>query len=158
MNLKATIEAPEGTSIITITRTFNAPRDKVFKAFTDPALISRWWGMSGKARIEENELKEGGKWRYVETGPDGTTTTFFGIFHEITAPERIVQTGEWAELGERGHVALDRTVFTEENGKTTMILTEVYLSVETRDLVLKSGMEEGLQQSYQHLDALLAEQ
>lgn len=156
MSNKAKVTVIPGTSILTIERTFDAPRVKVFKAFTDPELISKWWGMSGSAKIEEHDPQDGGKWRYTEPSPQGDTT-FFGIFHEVTAPERIVQTSEWAQLGERGHVAMDRTVFTEKDGKTHMMITEVYFDVETLNAVIQSGMETGLQQSYDHLDKILEE-
>jgi uncharacterized protein YndB with AHSA1/START domain len=155
MTNKAKVTVVPNTSILTIERTFDAPRDKVFKAFTDSDLIAQWWGMSGHADVQENDARDGGAWRLAETF-GGNTVTFYGIYHEVSAPERIVQTSEWKELGERGHVILDRTIFTEENGKTHMVITEVYPSVEDLEAMLKSGMETGLQKSYDNLDTVLA--
>src|SRR5688500_7554116 len=101
--VKATITKPSDREI-RIERIFNAPRDRVWKAMTDPKLVAQWWGRGNKLVIEKFELERGGHWRFVEHGPEGVRG-FEGRFREVTPPERIVQTFEWD--GMPGHV-IDR--------------------------------------------------
>ncbi len=91
--VKATITTPSDREIH-IERIFNAPRDRVWKAMTDPKLIAQWWGRGNRLVIERFELERGGHWRFVEHGPDGVHG-FEGRFREVTPPERTVQTFEW---------------------------------------------------------------
>jgi uncharacterized protein YndB with AHSA1/START domain len=89
---------------IHIERIFDAPRDIVWRACTDPELVSQWWGRGNKLVVEKMEFHKGGHWRYVEHGPDGTHG-FEGRYREITPPERVVQTFEWD--GMPGYVIIE---------------------------------------------------
>jgi uncharacterized protein YndB with AHSA1/START domain len=139
---------------IRIERVFNAPRERVWRAFTDPKLVAQWWGRGNKLVIEHMEVERGGHWRYVEHAPDGVHG-FEGRYREVTPPERLVQTFEWD--GMPGYVAVE-TVTLEDlgDGPTKVVNTSLFHTTEERDGMLSSGMEEGLNQSYAALDALLA--
>jgi uncharacterized protein YndB with AHSA1/START domain len=138
---------------IVITRVFNAPRQLVYEAHTKPELLKRWLlGPPGWEMTDcEVAKKSGEPFRYVWRHSDGSTLTIHGVVRELSA-ERIVHTEQMSDIpGE----SLVTTVFSEHGGKTTVTLTCLYGSRETRDAMLKSGMEHGLEASYQHLDALL---
>lgn len=140
-----------------ITREFDAPRDLVFKAFTDPELFAQWIGPRGlSTNIESFEARDGGRWRYTQKDKDGNEFGFNGSFHEVTAPERVIQTFEYEQLPERGHVSLDSAIFEElSGGRTRVTDRSIFLTVEDRDGMLGSGMEEGMNESYERLDELL---
>lgn len=138
---------------IVMTRVFDAPRELVWKAFTDPKLIEQWWGRGNKLIIERMEVERGGHWRYVEHGPDGVDG-FEGRYREVTPPERLVQTFEWD--GMPGYVAVNSTTFEDLSGRTKVVTVSLFHTTEERDGMLSSGMETGLSQSYAALDALLA--
>ena len=148
---KVTTPAPRE---IRTERIFNAPRDRVWKAFTDPALVAQWWGRGNKLVIERMELHRGGHWRVVEHGPEGAQG-FEGRYREITPPERIVQTFEWD--GMPGHVIVE-TVTLEDlgDGRTKLVNISLFHTEEERDGMLHSGMEQGMNQSYAALDKVLA--
>ena len=140
---------------IHIERVFNAPRDRVWQAFTDPKLVAKWWGRGNKLVIERMEVERGGHWRFVEHGPDGVHG-FEGRYREVTPPERLVHTFEWD--GMPGYVALETAVFENlGDGRTKVVNTTLFHTSEERDGMLNSGMEQGLNQSYAALDGLLAE-
>ena len=158
MSNKTTLTAEAGSPIIRIERTFDAPPARVFLAFTLKDKIKKWWSPSGNARIDEFDPREGGRWRFTHVMPKNQEVTFFGYFHEITSPERIVQTAEFASMPVRGHVVLDRYEFTKlGDGRTQMTLTEAFMSVADRDAAVEAGMETGLVQSYLNLDTVLQE-
>lgn len=139
---------------IRIERTFNAPRDRVWRAFTDPTLLAQWWGRGHKLVIERMEFERGGHWRFVEHGPEGIHG-FEGRFREITPPERLVQTFEWD--GMPGYVIIETATFEDlGDGRTRIVNVSLFHTTEERDGMLQSGMEEGMNQSYAALDALLA--
>ncbi len=154
---------PAGTSQLTtpsdreirIERVFDAPRERVWRAFTDPDLIAQWWGRGNKLVIERMEVARGGHWRFVEHGPDGVHG-FEGRYREVTPPTRIVQTFEWD--GMPGHVVVE-TVTLEDlgDGRTKVVNTSLFHTTEERDGMLKSGMEQGLSQSYAALDRVLGQ-
>jgi uncharacterized protein YndB with AHSA1/START domain len=145
---------PVGEREIRVERVFDAPRDRVWKAFTDPKLVAQWWGRGNQLVVERMEVERGGHWRFVEHGPDGVHG-FEGRFAEVTPPERISQTFEWD--GMPGHVSLDTATFEDlGDGRTKVVTTTVFLSGEDRDGMIGAGMEGGLNQSYAALDALLA--
>jgi uncharacterized protein YndB with AHSA1/START domain len=137
-----------------VERVFDAPVERVWQAFTDPALVAQWWGRGNELVIERMEVECGGHWRYVEHASDGEHG-FEGRYREVTPPTRLVYTFEWD--GMPGHVAID-TVVLEDLGRdrTKVITTSLFHTVEERDGMLSSGMEQGLAQSYSALDALLA--
>lgn len=150
---KATITKPSDREI-RIERIFNAPRDRVWKAMTDPKLVAQWWGRGNKLVIERFEVKRGGHWRFVEHSDHGEHG-FEGRFREVTPPERIVQTFEWD--GMPGHVAVE-TMTLEDLGddRTRLITTSLFHTTQERDGMLQSGMEGGLNESYAALDKVLA--
>ncbi|HXU29445.1 MAG TPA: SRPBCC family protein [Thermoanaerobaculia bacterium] len=150
-----TVSTPTDREIV-MTRVFDAPRELVFEAMTRPELLQRWLlGPEGwKMPVCEIDLREGGAYRYVwEKGE--TRMGMGGVFKEIAAPERIVQTEVFDDAWYPGE-ALNTTLLVEENGRTTMTLTVLYQSKEARDGVLASPMEEGVAASYDRLAELLA--
>jgi len=150
---KAIITTPADREV-RIERIFNAPRDRVWKAMTDPKLVAQWWGRGNKLVIERFEVERGGHWRFVEHSDHGTHG-FEGRYAEVTPPEKVVQTFEWD--GMPGHVALE-TMTLEDlgDGRTRLVTTSLFLTTEDRDGMLQSGMEGGLNQSYAALDRVLA--
>src|SRR5687768_8974289 len=151
--VKATITKPSDREI-RIERIFNAPRDRVWKAMTDPKLVAQWWGRGNKLVVEKLEVERGGHWRFVEHSPEGVHG-FEGRFAEVAPPKRIVQTFEWD--GMPGHVALE-TMTLEDlgDGRTRVRVLSLFHTREDRDGMVQSGMETGLNQSYEALDQVLA--
>lgn len=140
---------------IVMTRVFNAPRELVFRAHVDPALIAQWWGLRGNTTIVEKlEARPGGKWRFVQRRPDGSQEGFHGEFREIVPPERITWTFEWD--GMPGHVGLEKYTFEEQVGQTTLTTISYFNTREERDGVIGSGMEGGANESADRLEELLA--
>ncbi|MEP6835090.1 MAG: SRPBCC family protein [Gemmatimonas sp.] len=139
---------------IRVERVFNASRDKVWKAMTDPKLLAQWWGRGNKLVVEKLDLVRGGHWRVVEHA-DGQTHGFEGRYREVTPPERIVQTFEWD--GMPGHVILE-TMTLEDLGddRTKLVTVSLFMTNQDRDGMMQSGMEGGMNQSYQALDRVLA--
>jgi uncharacterized protein YndB with AHSA1/START domain len=126
----------------------------VWRAFTDPSLLAQWWGRGNKLVIEKFELERGGHWRFVEHGPEGTHG-FEGRFREVTPKDRIVQTFEWD--GMPAYVIVESAEFSDlGDGRTKVVSTSLFHTTEERDGMLQSGMAEGLNQSYEALDRLLA--
>lgn len=150
---KATITKPTDREI-RIERIFNAPRDRVWKAMTDPKLVAQWWGRGNKLDVEKLEVVRGGHWRFVEHSDHGDHG-FEGRFAEVTPPERIVQTFEWD--GMPGHVALETCTLEDlGDGRTRVVTISLFLNVQDRDGMMDSGMEGGLNESYAALDRVLA--
>ena len=148
---KATVTTPTDRSIHT-ERIFNAPRDRVWRAFTEPDLVAQWWGRGNKLVVERMEVERGGHWRYVEHGPDGEHG-FEGRYREVTPQERLVMTFEWD--GMPGHVAVETIVFEALGDRTKMVNTTLFHTMEERDGMLQSGMETGMNESFAALDRLL---
>jgi uncharacterized protein YndB with AHSA1/START domain len=143
-----------GDREIRIQRVFDAPRDRVWRAFIEPEPIAQWWGRGNKLVIERMEVGRGGHWRFVEHSPDGVHG-FDGRYREVTPPERLVWTFEWD--GMRGHVAVDITEFEDlGDGRTKGHHLVPLPHPEERDGMLSSGMQTDLDQSYAALDRLLA--
>jgi uncharacterized protein YndB with AHSA1/START domain len=144
---------------IAMTRVFSAPRRLVFDALTKPELVKQWllgpegWTMP----ICEIDLRVGGAYRYVWRHADGKEMGMGGVFREIVAPERIVHSERFEQPWYPGE-SLVTNVLVEHGGKTTLTLTSRFDSRETRDGVLKSGMEKGVTVSYDRLEQLLASQ
>jgi uncharacterized protein YndB with AHSA1/START domain len=148
------IDTPAGVPFIDITREFDAPRDLVFRAYSDPELLVQWLGpRKYKMTIERWDVRDGGKWRYVHSDDDGNSWGFHGVFHGTQSPDSMVQTFEFE--GAPGHVALESLVLEEKGGKTIMRNHSVYQSVEARDAMVESGMEEGMNDGFDRLDDLL---
>jgi uncharacterized protein YndB with AHSA1/START domain len=153
---QTTITAEPGKQELFITREFEAPRELVFKAFTDPELLPKWLGPCDMTcRVETYEHKEGGFWRFIHTNTNGDAFGFHGVIHEITAPERLIRTFEFEGLPERGHVSLETASFEALPGKRTRLTIEsVFRSVMDRDGMIRSGMERGVNDSHARLDEL----
>ena len=149
------IVADPDVPLVRITREFDAAREKVFRAHTDPDLVVQWQGpRDTTARIDHYDCRTGGSYRYVHS-VDGEEYGFRGCFHEVRPPEVIVQTFTFE--GFPDGVALERLVLEElPGGRTRLTATSLVDSFEGRDAFLASGMETGVQQGYERLDALLA--
>lgn len=156
---KTTIIAEPGKQELFIIREFDAPRELVFKAFIEPKLLVKWLGPKNMTmKIEKMDTKSGGFYRYSHSSPKGDVHWFRGVIHEVVAPERIIQTFEYEGLPEKGHVTLDTARFEALPGnKTKVIGQSVFQSVADRDGMIMSGMERGVVDSHERLDALLAE-
>jgi uncharacterized protein YndB with AHSA1/START domain len=152
---KATVTLP-GEREIHVERIFAAPRERVFAAYVDPELIPQWWGPRGTETIvEELDARPGGAWRFVSRNADGSEITFRGVFREVTPPQRLAQTFEWD--GMPGHVSVDTAVFEDlGDGRTKVVSTTIFHAQEERDGMIDSGMERGMNESYERLDELLA--
>jgi len=151
----AAVVTTPGEREIHIERIFDAPRERVWQAFTDPTQVAQWWGRGNRLDIERLEVERGGHWRFVEHAPDGSAHGFEGRFREVTPPERLVQTFEWD--GMPGYVAVNTAVFEDlGDGRTKVVTTSLFHTREERDGMVESGMEGGLNQSYEALDRLLA--
>lgn len=140
---------------IVIVREFDAPRERVFRAHTDPDLVARWMGPRQlRMRVEELDARTGGSYRYVHVDTDGTEYGFRGVFHEVSSPERIVQT--WAFDDYADQVSLETMTLEDLGGRTRLHAVSVLGSFEARDGLVASGMEDGLREGYERLDELLA--
>jgi uncharacterized protein (TIGR03086 family) len=150
----------QGGREIIMTRTFNAPRPLVWDALTKPELVSRWLGVFGDYRMAtcEIDLRVGGTYRYVWTGPDSFRLAVNGVYREIVAPERLVHTESFEESWYAGE-ALNTTVLMEQAApqsvRTTVTTTSLFESQDGRDAVLKSDMEKGVAAGYDALDRVL---
>ena len=154
------IVAEPGKQEVIITREFEAPRELVFKAHVDPKLFVQWLGpREVTMRLDKFEPKNGGTWRYVSKDPSGSEFGFYGVNHEVTAPERIISTFEYEGLPEKGHVVLQTTRFEALPGERSRITTQaLFQSVADRDGMLQSGMERGVNDSMERLEELLTTQ
>jgi uncharacterized protein YndB with AHSA1/START domain len=155
----------ENTSAVTIisdteismSRVFNAPRDLVFTAYTDPEAVAKWWGLrSSTTVIDRMDVRPGGTWRYIQHEADGAEYAFSGEYREVTPPERLVYTFEFEPMP--GHVIVDTVTFDDLDGTTRVTATSLFQSVEDRDGMLASGMEGGANESWDQLAELLAAQ
>ncbi len=148
------LTTPSDREVVT-ERVFDAPRDRVYAAFTDPELIPQWWGLrSTTTVVDKLDARPGGAWRFVERNSDGSENGFRGTFREVTPPESLVYTFEWE--GMPGHVVVDTVRFEDLDGRTKVTNTSLFHTTEERDGMLESGMEKGLNESYEQLDELLA--
>jgi uncharacterized protein YndB with AHSA1/START domain len=156
MMSRLNVIAKSGKQEIIMTREFSAPRDLVFKTMSDPALIPQWWGPHGlTTEVDQMDVRMGGIWRYVQRDSEGKEYAFRGVYHEIRAPERMVYTFEWEGLP--GHILLETVTLEEQDGKTLITDASVFQSLEDRDGMVQSGMEEGAADTWDRLEALLNE-
>jgi uncharacterized protein YndB with AHSA1/START domain len=152
---KTQITAEPGMPQIVITREFDAPRDLVFRAYTDPELLVQWLGPRDLTMtIDHYDVRDGGTWRYVHADVQGNEYGFHGVFHGAPSPESIVQTFEYE--GAPGHVSLDTYTTEERDGRTLVRSVTSFQSVEDRDAMVASGMERGVYDSDERLAELLA--
>jgi uncharacterized protein YndB with AHSA1/START domain len=152
-----TVSTPSDREIA-LTRLFDAPRHLVFEALTSPEHVRRWWGILDDGYslpVCEIDLRPGGSWRFTGEGPQGRFPAFYGVYREITPPERLVYTEIFEPFPDAESVVT--TVLTEEHGKTRMTVTASYPSKDVRDMVLKTGMERGAALSYDRLEEVAGE-
>jgi uncharacterized protein YndB with AHSA1/START domain len=156
---KTVITAEPGKQELFITREFDAPRELVFKAHTDPDIYVRWLGPRDLTmNLETFEPVSGGRWRFIQKDKEGNEFGFHGVNHDVTTPERIIGTFEFEGLPESGHVILETTKFESLPGGRTRVTTHsVYQSVEDRDGMVASGMESGVVDGFERLDEILEE-
>ena len=152
----ATVTLPTDEQIL-ITREFDAPKHLVYKAWTTPELVRRWWsGRRGEMTVAEIDLRVGGTWRYVMVASGGFEVAFHGEFREIVPDERIVNTEVYEMPGAPPLPAEDEPLnivtFTEADGRTTLTLLVQTTSKELRDLIIDSGMEGGMQEGMDLLE------
>lgn len=151
---KHTLIAEPGSPMVTLIREFNAPRELVFKAMTDPKLVAQWWGARNTTTtIDKMEAKAGGMWRFVDRDADGNVFAFHGVYHDVTSPERLVYTFEFE--GMPGHVLLETILLEERDGKTIVTDSSVFQSVAARDGMLEAGLDSGAAESWSMMDELL---
>ena len=147
---KATVTLPTDEQIL-ITRQFDAPKHLVWKAFTTPELVKRWWHANrGEMTVCEIDLRVGGAWRYVMVTPDGYEVGFHGEYHEIVPEERAVSTEEFE--GMPGAASVNTMTLAEEGGRTTLEILVQHANQEHRDAHINSGMEDGLQDALSLLE------
>jgi uncharacterized protein YndB with AHSA1/START domain len=142
---------------ITLTRLFDAPRELVWEAMSQPEHVKRWWGILDDKHsmpVCEIDFRVGGAWRFVGRGPRGEYG-FHGVYHEIVPPERVVFTEIYDPFPDDGSMVT--SILTEESGKTRLTVTSRYRSQEVRDFVIKTGMESGAAISYDRLEDLVVE-
>ena len=153
----ATVTLPTDEQIL-IRREFDAPRHLVYKAWTTPELIRRWWHANrGEMTVVEIDLRVGGRWRYAMVTDGGFEVAFHGEYHEIVPDERIVSTEVYEGIPDaEEHAALNTATFAEIDGRTTLTLLVEHTSREDRDAHIDSGMEDGLQDALALLEQVAA--
>jgi uncharacterized protein YndB with AHSA1/START domain len=151
---ESTLTLPSPTTI-QMSREFDAPRELVWKALTDPQLIPQWWGQrANKTVVDKMDVRTGGAWRYREIAPDGAGHAFRGEYKELREPERIVYTFEYEPMA--GHIVTDDVTLEDLGSRTRIVVTSTFASNEDRDGMLQSGMESGATESWDRLAELLA--
>jgi uncharacterized protein YndB with AHSA1/START domain len=156
----ATVTLPTDEQIL-ITREFDAPRHLVYKAFTTPELVKRWWhAKRGEMTIAKIDLQVGGKWRYVMVADGGMEVGFHGEYREIVPNERIVSTevfeGLPEEVSEEEGATVNTATFIEADGRTTVTILVQAANKVSRDAIIESGMEGGLQDALDLLEQVAA--
>jgi uncharacterized protein YndB with AHSA1/START domain len=155
---RAKVTLPTDEQIL-ITREFNAPRHLVYKAYTTPGLVARWWaGHRGEVTSCEIDLRVGGVWRYMMVARGGFEVAFHGEYREIVPDERIVCTEVFEMRGAEplpaGHEPVNTITFAEVDGRTTLTLLTQTSSKELRDTIINSGMEAGMQEQMDALEQI----
>lgn len=151
------IDADPNLPTVSIVRDFDAPPERVFRAWTDPELVVKWLGPeSVTMRIDSWDARTGGSYRYAALQNGEEVAAFYGSFHEVRPAERLVQT--FTYVGEPDGVSLDTTTFEDlGDGRTRTTNLSVVPTMEARDAMLASGMSTGIIEGYEKLDALLAD-
>ncbi len=148
----ATVTLPNDTQIL-ITREFNAPAHLVYKAWTTPELVKRWWTAElGEATIADIDLRVGGAWRYVMVADGGVETAFHGEYREVVPNERIVSTEVYE--GAPDAEAVNTATFAEKDGRTTLTILVQHQNKANRDAHLDYGMESGMQKAMDLLERI----
>ena len=148
------VTAEQGVPQVLTEREFDAPRELVYRAFTEPDLLAQWLGPHGYTmKVDRYDLRDGGTWRYTPTDQDGNEYAFPGVFHGEPSPEGMVQTFEFE--GAPGHVSMDTLMLEDHDGSTIVRTNSVFQSVEARDAMVEGGMAVGMSEGYEQLDELL---
>ena len=151
------IIAPVGEPTFFMTRTLNAPRALVWKALSEPEHVVRWWGPHGHTnRVLEFDWRVGGRWKVESTMPDGEVIVFFGEYREIEKPEKVTQTFSFDQLPEGVH-SVDTVVLEDHGDKTVYRASSIFPDIASRDGMMASGMEVGVREGFERLDAMLEE-
>lgn len=152
---KSVITSEPGQLDIIIQRELSGPRELVFKMYTDPTAIPKWWGPRCFTTIVEcMDVRKGGRWRYIQTDQNGDVHAFNGVYHEIEAPRRIVRTFEYE--GTPGDVLLETVTLDQlPDGGTMVRAQSVFQTSEARDAMLRAGAESGGDEGMERLDELL---
>lgn len=151
------VTAEPGVPQVLTEREFNAPRELLFRAFTDIDLLTQWLGpRQYTMKVDRFDMRDGGSYRYLHVGDGGDEHWFHGVFHGEPSVDGIVQTFEYE--GVPGHVSLDTVTFEERDGKTVVHTNTVFQSIEDRDGMVQSGMADGMNEGYDRLEELLAKQ
>lgn len=149
------ISAPAGVPFIDISREFNAPVDLLYRAYTEPELLKQWLGpRKYEMIVDEYDLRDGGRWRYIHRGADGDEHGFHGVFHGPQTIDGMLQTFEYE--GAPGHVSLDRLTFEKDGSRTVVRTHSTFESVEARDAMVEAGMASGVNEGFERLEELLA--
>ena len=152
---KTQVTAEPGVPYVDTSREFDAPRELLFRAYTDPELLVQWLGpRKYEMVIDRFDVRDGGAWRYTHRGADGSEYGFHGVFHGKPSTDGMVQTFEFE--GAPGHVSLDSLTFEEHDGRTVVRTHTVFQSVQDRDAMVEGGMERGMTEGYERLDELIA--
>jgi uncharacterized protein YndB with AHSA1/START domain len=150
------VVALQGETEILITREFNATRHLVYKAYTTPELVRRWWaGRRGQMTIAEIDLRVGGMWRFVMTSSEGFEVAFHGTYREIVPDERLVHTEVYEAMPDAE--AVNTLTFAETDGRTTLTVLVDCGTREVRDGMMASGMEVGMQEAYDLIEQIAIE-
>ena len=149
-----TIIARPGTPFLEMVRDFDAPPSRVWRAWADPELVVRWLGPSrNKMRIDTWDVRPGGSYRYVHITPDGAEQVFRGVYHQVIENQLTIETFEWE--GAPNQVSVGTTTYEDLGGRTRLTTRSVFPSVEALELAMATGMEGGMRESMDRLDALL---
>lgn len=140
-----------------MSRVFDAPRELVWRAYTDPAAIPHWWGPRYLATtVEKMDVRTGGEWRYTQRDGEGNVYRFFGEYREVTPPERLVYTFEFEPMA--GHIVVDEVDLEDLGAKTQVTVTSTFATPEDLQGMIDSGMEAGAAESWDRLAEYLAAQ
>lgn len=156
MSNETVITAVPDLPFIDIVREYDAPRELVYRAYSDPELVVKWLGPSRLTmELGEYDVRDGGSWSFVHRDTDGTAYAFRGVFHSATPPERIIQTFEF--LGAPGYVSIESVTFEDIGaGRTRAVVHAVYPTLEARDAMIENGMAGGVVEGNDRLDDVLA--
>jgi len=156
MKNETRISREPGGQALSIIREFDAPRELLFRAYTEAELMKQWLGSKGYEMVVEIfDPYAGGRYRYIHTDGKGGSYAFRGVFHDVTAPESIIQTFEFE--GAKGHVSLETATFEALPGNRSRVTAlSVFQSVADLDMMLRSEMERGVKEGFERLDELFA--
>jgi uncharacterized protein YndB with AHSA1/START domain len=155
MTYQTQIIAETGKQELFMIREFDAPKELVYRAFTEPELMVQWLS-TGDSVIQVNlyENRNGGRWRFINRSEKGEFV-FHGVMHEVMPNERLIRTFEMEGLPEKGHVSLEIAIFESSNEEQTKLtLHSIFRSVADRDGMIKAGVEQGAKEHHRRLDEL----